>query len=232
MNNFIQKLKTMDKTKRIVILFITISFVFIFGISVYRSITENNILRQPSTNEVVDKTPQESTSDTQDEPIEKENPTKTPSKPQENKEEQKENPKPSTHQESQSTPSQNSEPIENNDHPETSPNEESSLEETDSIQIEVIGINETMMSGQLDIDENSTAYSVLKELALQNNVKIYTSGYGSMVYVRGIGDLMEKQHGSGSGWMYKVNSVPPNIGAGNYTLKDGDQVVWYYVNYE
>ena len=44
--------------------------------------------------------------------------------------------------------------------------------------------------------------------------------------------LKEFDHGRSSGWMYKVNGTPPNIGAGAYRLKAGDQVIWYYVNIE
>ena len=47
-----------------------------------------------------------------------------------------------------------------------------------------------------------------------------------------IGGLKEKQHGPMSGWMYSVNGVAPNKAAIKYNLKDGDKVVWYYVNYE
>ena len=55
---------------------------------------------------------------------------------------------------------------------------------------------------------------------------------GSDYYVSGIGGLKEKQHGPMSGWMYSVNGVAPNMAAIKYNLKDGDKVVWYYVNYE
>ena len=41
MKEFINKIKNMDKTKRIVILFITISFVFIGGFSIYNGVTGN-----------------------------------------------------------------------------------------------------------------------------------------------------------------------------------------------
>ena len=47
-----------------------------------------------------------------------------------------------------------------------------------------------------------------------------------------IDGLKEFDHGPSSGWMYKVNGTPPNIGAGAYRLKAGDQVIWYYVNIE
>ena len=44
MKEFINKIKNMDKTKRIVILFVTISFVFIAGFSIYNGISGNSIV--------------------------------------------------------------------------------------------------------------------------------------------------------------------------------------------
>lgn len=101
-----------------------------------------------------------------------------------------------------------------------------------TVSIKVIGINTTMMQGNIEVNSSSTAYSVLRELAKQNGKSISTKGFGSTVYVSGIDGLKEFDHGPSSGWMYKVNGTPPNIGAGVYRLKAGDQVIWYYVNIE
>lgn len=101
-----------------------------------------------------------------------------------------------------------------------------------TVSIKVIGINTTMMQGNIEVNSSSTAYSVLRELAKQNGKSISTKGFGSTVYVSGIDGLKEFDHGPSSGWMYKVNGTPPNIGAGAYKVKAGDTVIWYYVNAE
>lgn len=101
-----------------------------------------------------------------------------------------------------------------------------------TVSIKVIGINTTMIQGNIEVNSSSTAYSVLRELAKQNGKSISTKGFGSTVYVSGIDGLKEFDHGPSSGWMYKVNGTPPNIGAGAYKVKAGDQVIWYYVNIE
>ena len=101
-----------------------------------------------------------------------------------------------------------------------------------TVSIKVIGINTTMMQENIEVNSSSTAYSVLRELAKQNGKSISTKGFGSTVYVSGINGLKEFDHGPSSGWMYKVNGTPPNIGAGAYKVKAGDQVIWYYVNIE
>lgn len=110
------------------------------------------------------------------------------------------------------------------------PKQETPVKQT--VSIKVIGINTTMMQGNIEVNSSSTAYSVLRELAKQNGKSISTKGFGSTVYVSGIDGLKEFDHGPSSGWMYKVNGTPPNIGAGAYYLKAGNQVVWYYVNAE
>lgn len=96
------------------------------------------------------------------------------------------------------------------------------------IQIRVEGIQNTMINQKVQIDSKSTAFSVLKTVCQQNNLKLSTSGYGSYAYVTSIGDLREKEHGNMSGWKYQVNGFEPNVGAGHYELKNNDQVVWYY----
>ena len=101
-----------------------------------------------------------------------------------------------------------------------------------TVSVRVIGVNSTMMQGNIEVNSASTAYSVLRELAKQNGKSISTKGFGSTVYVSGIDGLKEFDHGPSSGWMYKVNGTPPNIGAGAYKVKAGDTVIWYYVNIE
>lgn len=110
------------------------------------------------------------------------------------------------------------------------PKQETPVKQT--VSIKVIGINTTMMQGNIEVNSSSTAYSVLRELAKQNGKSISTKGFGSTVYVSGIDGLKEFDHGPSSGWMYKVNGTPPNIGAGAYKVKAGDTVIWYYVNAE
>ena len=91
----------------------------------------------------------------------------------------------------------------------------------------ITGINENFYNSDMPLKEGATAYSILSETGLSYK----KTGFGSATYVRAINGLAEKDHGPLSGWMYKVNGVAPNISAGSYKLKKGDQVVWYYVNY-
>lgn len=42
--------------------------------------------------------------------------------------------------------------------------------------------------------------------------------------------LGEFDNGSNSGWMYTVNGEHPGVGLTNRALKDGDEIVWHYVD--
>lgn len=97
----------------------------------------------------------------------------------------------------------------------------------EQIHVTITGINENFYNSDMPLKEGATAYSTLSETGLSYK----KTGFGSATYVRAINGLAEKDHGPLSGWMYKVNGVAPNISAGGYKLKKGDQIVWYYVNY-
>lgn len=258
MKEFINKIKNMDKTKRIVILFITISFVFIGSFSIYNGVTGNYKTNQvaqvdatknkkeKNTKETKKEEKQETTDQTQEtsESTQNDSQSSTQSTDEtKTNDENKSNSKSSSttqingksssvaHSQSSTNQSQsNSGQTSNNQSNNSSTNSSSNQQPTNekiTINIQVIGMGNTMMSGTLNVDKNSNALSVLKTLAAKNGKEVAGSDY----YVSGIGGLYEKQHGPMSGWMYSVNGVAPNKAAIKYDLNDGDQVVWYYVNY-
>ncbi len=85
--------------------------------------------------------------------------------------------------------------------------------------------NPVSSGGTFTFNEGATAYDALCALGL--SVNAHGSSYGT--YVAAIGGLAEKEHGGTSGWMYSVNGVTPNTACSSYVLKNGDNVVWYYV---
>ena len=85
--------------------------------------------------------------------------------------------------------------------------------------------NPVSSSGTFTFNEGATVYDALCALGL--SVNAYGTSYGT--YVAAIGGLAEKEHGAKSGWMYSVNGTAPMTACSNYTLKNGDNVVWYYV---
>lgn len=230
-------------TKQLAIAFVAIAFVFIFGFTAYRGITGQFQSQPTISNEVKSSIKKKDISKKEEtkqiESQEESKKTDTKSSDSSNKQETKkqetkkiETKSSSTKQETKKTETNNSSSKQETSAPQQvePPKQETPIKQTVSVQ--VIGVNSIMMQGNIEVNSSSTAYSVLRELAKQNGKSISTKGFGSTVYVSGIDGLKEFDHGPSSGWMYKVNGTPPNIGAGAYRLKAGDQVIWYYVNAE
>lgn len=242
-------------TKQLAIAFVAIAFVFIFGFTAYRGITgqfqsqptisnevkssikKKDISKKEETKQIESqeeskKTDTKSSDSSSKQETKKQETKKKEAKSSSSKQEAKKQETKSsfTKQETKKTETNTSSSKQETSAPQQvePPKQETPVKQTVSVQ--VIGVNSTMMQGNIEVNSSSTAYSVLRELAKQNGKSISTKGFGSTVYVSGIDGLKEFDHGPSSGWMYKVNGTPPNIGAGAYRLKAGDQVIWYYVN--
>ena len=230
-------------TKKLAIAFVAIAFLFIFGFTAYRGVTGQFQSQPTISNEVKSATKKKDTSKKEEtkqiESQEESKKTDTKSSASSSKQETKKQETKKTETKSSST-KQETKKTETNtfssNHETSAPQQvETPKQDTpvkQTVSIKVIGINTTMMQGNIEVNSSSTAYSVLRELAKQNGKSISTKGFGSTVYVSGIDGLKEFDHGPSSGWMYKVNGTPPNIGAGAYKVKAGDTVIWYYVNAE
>ncbi|MGN8643873.1 DUF4430 domain-containing protein [Catenibacterium mitsuokai] len=248
--------------KKLAIAFVAIAFLFIFGFTAYRGVTGQFQSQPTISNEVKSATKKKDTSKKEEtkqeetkqiESQEESKKTDTKSSDSSSKQETKkqeikktETKSASSKQDTKKTETKSSsikhktkktETNTSSSKHETSapqqvetPKQETPVKQT--VSVRVIGVNSTMMQGNIEVNSSSTAYSVLRELAKQNGKSISTKGFGSTVYVSGIDGLKEFDHGPSSGWMYKVNGTPPNIGAGAYKVKAGDTVIWYYVNIE
>lgn len=247
-------------TKQLAIAFVAIAFVFIFGFTAYRGVTgqfqsqptisnevksntkKKDISKKEETKQIESqeeskKTDTKSSDSSSKQETKKQETKKTETKSASSKQETKkqDTKKPETKSSSIKHKTKKTETNTSSSKHETSapqhvetPKQDTPVKQT--VSIKVIGINTTMMQGNIEVNSSSTAYSVLRELAKQNGKSISTKGFGSTVYVSGIDGLKEFDHGPSSGWMYKVNGTPPNIGAGAYKVKAGDTVIWYYVN--
>ena len=83
--------------------------------------------------------------------------------------------------------------------------------------------------------ENATVYDLFTEAMGDAGLRYIgaESNYVSTIYAPsclGGYALSEFTNGKRSGWMYTVNGTHPNQGLKNWTLKDGDVVIWHYVN--
>ncbi len=79
------------------------------------------------------------------------------------------------------------------------------------------------------VNRGSTAYDVLKLACNAHGIRLTAKSTSYGVYVVGINNLDEKDCGSASGWMYKVNGTVPMISCGKYKMDSGDNLVFYYV---
>lgn len=228
-------------TKKLAIAFVAIAFLFIFGFTAYRGVTGQFQSQPTISNEVKSNTKKKDISKKEEtkqiESQEESKKTDTKSFDSSSKQETKkqDTKKPETKSSSIKHKTKKTETNTSSSKHETSapqyvetPKQDTPVKQT--VSIKVIGINTTMMQGNIEVNSSSTVYSVLRELAKQNGKSISTKGFGSTVYVSGIDGLKEFDHGPSSGWMYKVNGTPPHIGAGAYKVKAGDTVIWYYVN--
>lgn len=85
------------------------------------------------------------------------------------------------------------------------------------------------------LQEDATVYDLFTEAMSDAGLRYIgaESNYVSTIYAPsclGGYALSEFTNGKKSGWMYTVNGTHPNQGLKNWTLKDGDVVIWHYVN--
>ena len=75
-----------------------------------------------------------------------------------------------------------------------------------------------------------SVFEVLKRVTRDKGIQMEfrEDGLYSGAYIEGIHYLYEFDGGSLSGWMYKVNGQFPNYGCSQYTVEDGDEIVWMY----
>ena len=85
------------------------------------------------------------------------------------------------------------------------------------------------------LKDGSSVGDLLKLAIKESGIKTVgeENNYVSGVYapnVLGNYYLAEFTNGTRSGWMYTVNGKHPSVGLNGYYLKDGDSVIWHYIN--
>lgn len=85
------------------------------------------------------------------------------------------------------------------------------------------------------LDPGATVYDVFVQAIADNGLsqKGASGNYVSSIKapeVLGRYWLSEFDNGKNSGWMYTVNGIHPSVGLRDYILKDGDRIIWHYVD--
>lgn len=82
---------------------------------------------------------------------------------------------------------------------------------------------------EMTVKEDDTVLEALIRVTKEKTIQMdYRGGRGATAYVEGIDNVYEFDRGSGSGWMYRVNGIFPDRGAGVVQLLPGDRVEWLY----
>lgn len=81
------------------------------------------------------------------------------------------------------------------------------------------------------INEKSTVFDVLKTACAKEKIHmefVNTPIYNS-AYIEGINNLYEFDAGNLSGWKYSVNGEILSVGVSNISVKDNDEILFFYV---
>lgn len=82
------------------------------------------------------------------------------------------------------------------------------------------------------LNEGSTVYDCfiyeVKQHEIQFEDNTQAMNDHTNAYIAGINNLYEFDYGELSGWMYSVNGEFADVGCGQYTLSDGDNIEWQY----
>lgn len=85
-------------------------------------------------------------------------------------------------------------------------------------------------STSVTVNAGTTAGAVFTSVLDKNNYKYVgaSAGYVSSITTPSGVTLSEKSNGKNSGWMYSVNGKDAAVGLNDYTLSNGDNIVWFY----
>lgn len=108
----------------------------------------------------------------------------------------------------------------------------SEAEKQITVTLAIYGVGGELMvdAGSIRVSEGSTVFTVLRDYAKESGLEFTYSGGAKSAYVAGIGGLYEFDHGSQSGWLYRVNGdfSSASVSCGSYSVCDGDRIEWLY----
>ncbi|KJB88841.1 hypothetical protein AZ66_05130 [Paenibacillus sp. E194] len=103
--------------------------------------------------------------------------------------------------------------------------------QTTTVQLTIVGssdIGTILSTEEIEIGDSENVMDILKKATRAKKIQMDFSGSGATAYVKGIDNLYEFDKGSGSGWMYSINSKFPNRSAGVWPIHPGDHIQWLY----
>lgn len=107
---------------------------------------------------------------------------------------------------------------------------ETVLDKTTTVNVRIEGIHNTLYPKQeltvKTFNTAATAFDATKQALDEAGIPFSASGD----YISSINNEEHATFGTWDGWQYMVNDEYPSVYAGDYELKDGDSVVWFYGN--
>ncbi|MFD2875260.1 DUF4430 domain-containing protein [Paenibacillus rhizoplanae] len=85
-----------------------------------------------------------------------------------------------------------------------------------------------LAAAQYELKKGESVLELLKRITRGQKIQMEYQGRATFAYVEGIDNLYEGDHGSESGWMYKVNGEFPSKAAGSWIVEPGDTIEWLY----
>ncbi len=109
------------------------------------------------------------------------------------------------------------------------PPEPSETADNLSVELEIKDGKKTWLNLSMEVKEGATVYHALKKAAEEAGITVIGLEKG---YVKGMSyqgtTLSEFDRGENSGWLFSVNGTMPEVGITDYTLHEGDRVVFQY----
>jgi len=91
----------------------------------------------------------------------------------------------------------------------------------------IINTGEVKYEFTVPFEKDSTVFSLLKKLSVENNFTLDYRESGLGVFIEEVYGI--KNNGTENKyWLYKVNGQLANVGASSYRIKEGDEITWNY----
>jgi len=100
------------------------------------------------------------------------------------------------------------------------------VQEADRVTVAIDFGDENVFVDIIEIDENSTAFSVLSKYAESEGLEVNTVQYDFGVFVDSIDGF---KSGSDKAWIYYINSESGQVAADTAKVNPGDSIEWKYV---
>lgn len=100
-----------------------------------------------------------------------------------------------------------------------------------TITFTIIGPEDTgtiLEDTEVEFKEGETVLDTLKRVTREHKIQMEYRGRKGTAYIEGINNIYEFDYGAESGWLYSVNGVFPNRGAGVWPVEANDHIRWLY----